>query len=893
MEVPKVFDLPDATFTLMPVGIKFPPSIPAKGWQLPENGHTYQEALEHDGNVGFRAGNGYIGFDLDDPSAFEGLSIPPTTTWETRPGRFGKLFTGTVLPEVMEHYGKPANHSQFFLFKGGKQVGEVKLERSYQCIPKSWKKLDDGQVVTYRMVDSRPPAAIELGKLMSDILSLPGVSLSQNPKPNTSTSQVTAMTVDGTQRPVETSEVRDRAYANAALLRELAATENAPESTRYNQVYKSGCALGELCAAGLLPFDATLKALIEAGEVSGLPRYKAEESAKNGMNRTKNKPRQIPAPMCSSPPPGYSGHDLDGMLWVEGSKEVKPCVEPRGISQEEFEKYKIPEGPKFTFNLPPDHFLSRLVAYGTAISDAYPVYWFMAGLFMLGTVSNKKIKFVTSMDTFYANLWIYILGDSSLARKSTAVKKAIAMLRAVLGERFSNSLVPNSFSYEAFIEHMSNNQHGTWVRDEAAGVLTLMHKDYMNGFKEDLMQLFDCSPITRMLRTKKNGQPSRFNVDDPFMNMFFASTGAALGYNLDLIDKETGFLVRFMFAYPQDEKENYMPLAKGNALHSEFEEICISQLSTTHAQMESIPECIDMSMSPDAILYYSEWQEIRDKEYAALKDGYSSQIFSRLNPAVIKMSMLLEMGSMDFDPNRPIREEYVIECCRLVDSYFMPTTRNVYDSISSANKENQIEKIELYLRRHGGRATRNEIMQNVKIKSKEMTEYLATMEECEITETVKVFNAVTKKNTNYVTLRDHKIGLVGKVVEIGKIDRIDEVKKLDKSADVATLPTSDILPTLPILPILQADGVECKDASFPDKAPADPAKEKFMQGLKKHTSKQKRTCHICGYVSPHDLTRDDSRREYVGCYICTTCLISHRSKEKPAPVEASTQTSLA
>jgi putative DNA primase/helicase len=88
-------------------------------------------------------------------------------------------------------------------------------------------------------------------------------------------------------------------------------------------------------------------------------------------------------------------------------------------------------------------------------------------------------------------------------------------------------------------------------------------------------------------------------------------------------------------------------------------------------------------------------------------------------------------------------------------------------------------------------------------------------------------------------------------------------------------------------------GKSCKDASIPKKSAADLKHDKFMDGLRKHTSQQKRTCHICGYVSPHDLIQDNSSAALVGCYICTTCLISHRTRGKPAPVETITQTSLA
>lgn len=295
MEVPSVFNLPTAAFNFLPEGVKSPPQFE---WQLPENHHTYQEALEHRGNVGFIAGNGFIGFDLDDPSAFEGLSLPPTTTWLTRPSRFGKLFTGEVLPEVMAKHGKRADLAQFYLFKDGLQVGEIKLQRAYQVIPNSWKYLDPedgGMRVDYKMVDCIAPSPIDLGTLLSDILALPGVSLVQKPKAKSAPCKPFKPYVPpkAPNSPVETSVTNNLSYACAALLSELTATEHAPPSTRYNQVYRSGCALGEFVGAGLLPEAATFNALVEAGTISGLTRYEAIKSAKNGIAKGKKNPRRV------------------------------------------------------------------------------------------------------------------------------------------------------------------------------------------------------------------------------------------------------------------------------------------------------------------------------------------------------------------------------------------------------------------------------------------------------------------------------------------------------------------------------------------------------------------------------------------------------------------------
>jgi len=325
MQIPPVFNRPDATFTFMAAGEKWPPIIPAKGWQLPENGHSFEETLTYDGNVGFRAGAGYIGLDLDNPAAFEGLRLPPTTTWSTRPGRFGKLFTGTVPAELMQHYGKPADHSQFKLYKDGKVIGEIKLERCYQVIPNSWKTLDDGQVVLYQMVDSIPPAALDLAILMTDILSLPGISLVQYPKatdrartssPTFSHSAVQypkarpeSMPPKAPERTVADDSGRSMSYALSALLTELGEVETAPESTRYDSVYKAGCALGEFIGSGLLPEVPTFNALVEAGCKSGLSTKEAIKSATNGIAKGKRNPRKMPPPTT-----GDDGDDGDARI---------------------------------------------------------------------------------------------------------------------------------------------------------------------------------------------------------------------------------------------------------------------------------------------------------------------------------------------------------------------------------------------------------------------------------------------------------------------------------------------------------------------------------------------------------------------------------------------------
>jgi hypothetical protein len=900
MEVPEVFNIPGARFVFMDDGSKYPPC--EAGWQLPGHGHIYEEALAHPGNVGFLAGSQFgediisIGLDQDAPEVFQVLSLPPTTTWETRPGRLGMQFVCSGVPaELMAEYGKPADYSQFKFYKDGLGIGELKLERCYQVIPNSWKTLDSGEVVSYQMVDSRPPAYIDLGALLHSIMDIPGVSLKKNGKganswpsePASVDAPIIDMAVEPSESPVDDEEARRLAYSSAALLKELGATEQAPESTRYDQVYKSGCALGELIEGGLLPEVPTFNALVEAGVKSGLPTYKVIESATNGINQGKKNPRKMPAPTtqrttCTPPPAGYSGHDLDGMLWVEGKKLDTQIQE---LTDEEFNAYRMPCGPKFSINLPPENYISRFMAYGDEISDAYCDFWLAGALVQLAVVSDKKIRVELRQGTLYANVYISINGKSSLARKSTVAQKVedilIIIRPSLLSER-----VPTEFSPEAFTEHMDKFQHAPWIRDEAAGVLSLMKRDYMKGFKDCMTSLYDCKPYDRKLRTsQRKAEKTTFNVHDPFLNLFWATTDASFAANTELNDTLSGFLARFLFFFPQGKKLKFMPLQEGNEAISAMETVVIDQLRTIVAKIDSMERTV-LHIAPDAAAYWEKWQKTREDEATATNDGASMQIFSRMNPTVIKLAMLFELAQPGFDASHPIRREFVVEACRLIDDYLIPTAKAMYDLVGSNVEKNYIDQIMGHLRNHEGKATKNEILRAVRIKSKDFSEYVSTMIECHMVRLETYSNHGKGRDTQWLFLEEQPN--VSKIAIIPEITKITKITEQQSGVIEETPVILDTLATLVIQGISELrpkDGVECKDVTIPVKPPVSvvvcsPEIERIRAGHQKHTTKQKRTCHICGYVSPHDLNQDMSSRDYVNAHICASCLISHRVKSK-------------
>ncbi len=325
--IPKVFDQPGAGFVLLPRGIKFPPI--EEGWQLPEKAHAFQEATAHKGNVGILAGNGYIGLDQDNPAAFTGLELPASTTWETRPGRLGMWFkVSDDVAEALPRIGKKPDQAQLKLFKDGRPAGEIKLQRSYQVTPPSWKTLEDGTRADYKLIDASPPATIELSKLLADLQAI-GITFSSKLEQNTE--KLENMGREARKVRAETDEAKARRYALAALRDEVRKIESAPEGDRNSQLNRSAYSLGQFLAIGVLEEGEVILGLSEAASRAGLDSEEVRATIMSGLDAGRQKPRKIPkkaiAELARDSPEGCDSAPKESMATRLAALARKNCLE--------------------------------------------------------------------------------------------------------------------------------------------------------------------------------------------------------------------------------------------------------------------------------------------------------------------------------------------------------------------------------------------------------------------------------------------------------------------------------------------------------------------------------------------------------------------------------------
>jgi P4 family phage/plasmid primase-like protien len=292
-------------------GIKFPPI--EEGWE--HKGHSFNEAAAHvakGGNVGVIAINGYIGLDQDDPEAFVGLDLPTTTTWETRPGRLGMRFRcDDRTPEVLAKFGFKPDKAQIYLYdprqivgkdgKGNdlfKAIGEIKLERTYQVIPPSWKTLkpeEGGQRVDYKMLVESTPAEISLHWLLSELqrIGLSFKKIAYN-KPVTASIGPENAAQRVNKGKTEVYRQRERRYAEAALADEVRTLASTPKGHRNDQLNRSAFALGQFVASGVLNESEVIRALENVAEDD--EPEKILPTIRSGLEAGSRHPREFPEP---------------------------------------------------------------------------------------------------------------------------------------------------------------------------------------------------------------------------------------------------------------------------------------------------------------------------------------------------------------------------------------------------------------------------------------------------------------------------------------------------------------------------------------------------------------------------------------------------------------------
>jgi hypothetical protein len=400
------------------------------------------------------------------------------------------------------------------------------------------------------------------------------------------------------------------------------------------------------------------------------------------------------------------------------------------ISEDELKALPVAENPRLTVNLEPDNSITRYIKYGTSTCDAYPEYHYAMSLSLLSISTNRNLVLNLKQGSVYPNVWAFLLGMSTVSRKSAAMSK---------GQRFAEDLfpygaLPHSYSPEGLVEELSEAPRRYLFKDEAASMLEAMQKNYMLEMRDLYCILYDSQSYKRKLRSGQRKSRTVFPIDDPYINIVTATTPGMFREYTTLLDLTSGWLLRFLYFYPNYKKDwmGFKPVEKED--YNLYGEV-LGRLAKVKGLLYGRSDPLEIQLSTEAWTYYSEWQAARESELQGDMDAIGLALWGRLSYYALKLAMLFTVGRADYSEGTQVSLEHIKEACCQVDEYFLPMGKLIAEEIAREETRNLQNKIIGTLNRAGGKMLRRDLLRVLHATLKDVdaaTEALIESEEIRI-----------------------------------------------------------------------------------------------------------------------------------------------------------------
>ncbi|WMW25377.1 DUF3987 domain-containing protein [Methanolobus sediminis] len=416
----------------------------------------------------------------------------------------------------------------------------------------------------------------------------------------------------------------------------------------------------------------------------------------------------------------------DSVLSEFYSGEEEPAYEEWG--EENIKTYSLEEikemgaeinDLRLIINVDNDHFLNEYVKWLSGLSDTYKDYIFVSGLWLLSACTQGKVSLKLQQGTINPNLWFFILGLSSVSRKSTALDKTKLVYESCTQTKLYN----DDYSLEGYLELLQDTPHCNFIRDEVVGLLQKMHKKYNDGIFECECALYDCADYRKTLAKEKGNKKREVVIENPFITKLYGTTPDNFAANMTLEDVNTGYGPRFLFCHPKYKRPR-KPLQLANEEDRTAFASIVTRVITMWDHMKGIDE-LEFDVIPEAFEYYNKVTETMEETVLDSGDNTLSMGWARNQVHILKIAMLLELGKNE--PSHCIQLQTMQESCRIVIEYFLPMFVETVHRLQEDVKNNQIEKVRSVLLKNAGTLGRSDLLKYSRLKKREFDEVVETM----------------------------------------------------------------------------------------------------------------------------------------------------------------------
>ena len=381
-------------------------------------------------------------------------------------------------------------------------------------------------------------------------------------------------------------------------------------------------------------------------------------------------------------------------------------------------------------------FIDQYRDWAEEATDAVPQFHDMSCAIMLSAIIANSVRLDTSYGSVVPNLWGLILGDSTLTRKTTAMRMAIDLLNTI----DPSIIMATDGSPEGLLTGLEQrpNKTSVFYKDEVSGFFdSINRKDYLAGMPETLTALYDVPPVfTRLLRK------STIRIESPAF-IFFG--GGIPGRVYEAISEEyvfSGFLPRFLVVSGDTDVGRVRPtgppenigVAKRAALVADVSDMYENYAVDVMTKIGGQP--VLMPLRVRAELTQKAWDAYGYVEKVMLEQAYLSSVpdlatptFDRLSRSILKLGIILGAARQKPKPGKPI----MISDIDIKNAawYVQDWGRYSIELILNAGKrqsEKLLDKIIAAINKHPG-IYRSELTRHYHLNKREADEIFATLED--------------------------------------------------------------------------------------------------------------------------------------------------------------------
>jgi len=381
-------------------------------------------------------------------------------------------------------------------------------------------------------------------------------------------------------------------------------------------------------------------------------------------------------------------------------------------------------------------FIDTYRAWAAAATDAVPEFHDLCCFILLSSLTSGSVRLATSFGTIVPNLWGLILGDSTLTRKTTAMRLVIDFLVSM----DKDMIVATDGSVEGLLAALGDrpNKVSMFYKDEISGFFSAINRrDYLSGMPETLTALYDVPAVySRRLRKET------IHIENPAFIMFGGGVKDRVYDNITEEYVISGFLPRFLVVsgdtdttklrrMARPSQENLVERSKIYSKFGDiFEQYGADVITRIGGQEMRMAPRIMADLSDGAWTMYGNFEEqLLGVAQEVANSDMALPTFERLSRSLLKMAMILAASRQYPDKDNQIKvdENDIVNAAWYVQNW----GRYTVDLILNANKrytEKILDKILAAILKYPG-IPRSDITRHYKLNKREADEILATLED--------------------------------------------------------------------------------------------------------------------------------------------------------------------